>query len=569
MSQPPATPKPRRFLPQACARPRRMVVLCFLIAFAISLVLAGRQYYQLQQHELEIREHNLQLQALAIETVVFSGKSQLQFLRHIAERLLIEAHVQPAMRGHEAVLSALRNRQQPLWGLTVPKSDAPVLAISDAAVADIHGLSRDPQQLEEDLHLSRVMSQVLPAQFQGEPNLARIMFLANSGIVVAYPALRDEQLEPILRKFASSPLMSLNRANAEDLDIAFYPMPGTNLGTMPHVLLSTPVYLNAVMRGALIYDVPQTKLQSYLYQTTGNDEQHALIDNEGNLVASSDQVFKSPEGSWLSSLPDANPRLSLPMLFQRDHGTIKLENGYLQFRELQGIDLMLTNYISATDLRAAVNRQIDILFYGVWLLLALLMILTLYIVDRLFKGQLRLNRQLREMGLVDGLTQLANRRRLQSDFGGLLQRLRDDQPVALWMLDIDRFKNINDTWGHSAGDEVIKHLATLCRALVRPQDLVVRYGGEEFCVLMPDTTLADATLVAERLRTATAQSVCVPEASTLLAGAPSLEIRLTVSIGVAELRGDNCQGLEDLVATADRRLYAAKKGGRNQVINRD
>ncbi|MET3052307.1 GGDEF domain-containing protein [Pseudomonas alkylphenolica] len=171
--------------------------------------------------------------------------------------------------------------------------------------------------------------------------------------------------------------------------------------------------------------------------------------------------------------------------------------------------------------------------------------------------------------MVDGLTQLANRRRLQSDFGGLLQRLREDQPLALWMLDIDHFKSINDNWGHSAGDEVIKHLATLCRALVRPQDLVVRYGGEEFCVLMPDTSLADALHMAEQVRAATAKSVCVPDAGTLLAGAPSLEIRLTVSIGVAELRVDGCEELEDLVATADRRLYAAKKSGRNQVVNHD
>lgn len=567
--QPPSAAPSRLLLPFACARPRRTVVLCFLAAFAITLVLAGRQYYQLQQHELEVREHNLQLQALAIETLIFSGKSQLQFLRHLAERVLIEGHSQPSMRQNDAIAAAMRNSQQPLWGLPVPKSDAPVRALGDALVASIPGLSREPQQLVEDLHLSRAMSQVLPAQFQGETNLSRILFLTTSGIVIAYPAVRDAQLEPILRKLASSPLMQLNRANIEDLDIVFLPLPGSNLGSMPHLLLSTPVYLNAVMRGAVIYDVPQTKLQNYLYQTTESDELHTLIDEDGSLVASSDQSFKPFQGNWLNTLPTARKRLSVPMLFQRDHGTLNLEQGYLQFRELQGIDLILTNYISASDLRAAVNAQIDFLFLGVWALLGLLMFLTLYIVDRLFKGQLRLNRQLREMGLVDGLTQLANRRRLQSDFGGLLQRLREDQPLALWMLDIDHFKSINDNWGHSAGDEVIKHLATLCRALVRPQDLVVRYGGEEFCVLMPDTSLADALHIAEQVRAATAKSVCVPDAGTLLAGAPSLEIRLTVSIGVAELRVDGCEELEDLVATADRRLYAAKKSGRNQVVNHD
>ncbi|MFK0090485.1 diguanylate cyclase [Pseudomonas sp. NPDC090755] len=570
MEQPP-TPvtRSRLFLPMACRRPRRTVVLCFLAAFAITLVLAGRQYWQLHQRELEDRQHNLHLQALAIETVISNGKSQLQFLRSIAERVLIEGQNQPSMRRNDAIELAMLNRRHPVWGLPVPKSDAPVRAIGDEQVTTIEGLGRDHQQLVEDLHLSRAMSQLLPAQFQAGVDLARILFLTTSGIVIAYPPVPDAQLGPILRKLTGSPLMHLNRANSEDLDIDFYPLPGTDFGPLPHLLLSAPVYLNAVMRGALIYDLPQTRLQEYLYQTTESDELHALIDNQGTLIASSTQGFTPHEGNWLNTLPAAPRPLSVPTLFQREHGMVKLEQGYLQYRELEGADLMLANYISAADLRAAVNSQIDTLFLGVWALLGLLMALTLYVVDRLFKGQLHQNLQLREMGLVDGLTQLANRRRLQADFGGLLQRLQDDQPVALWLLDIDRFKQINDNWGHSAGDEVLKHMATLLRALVRPQDLVVRYGGEEFCVLMPETSMEDATRIAEQLRIATAQSICVPDAHTLLANAPSLEIHLTVSIGVAELRSDDCQALDALVATADRRLYSAKKTGRNRVINHD
>ena len=567
--KPPPASRSRLFLPLACARPRRTVILCFLAAFVITVVLAGRQYWQLHQRELEDRQHNLHLQALAIETVVYHGKSQLQFLRSIAERVLVEAQNQPSMRRNDAIDLAVRNSHQPVWGLPVPKSDAPIRAIGDTQLATVQGLSRDHEQLVEDLHLSRAMSQVLPAQFQSGGNLERILFLTTSGIVIAYPAMQDAQLEPVLRKFASSPLMHLGRAYSEDLDITFLPLAGGDFGKIPHLLLSAPVYLNAVMRGALIYDLPQNKVQEYLYQTTEADEHHALIDDQGNLIASSDHAFKPYQGNWLQTLP-ASPRpVSLQTLFQRDHGTLELDQGYLQYRELEGIDLMLVNYISADDLRAGVNSQMDSLFLGVWVLLALLMMLTLYLVDRLFKGQLRLNRQLREIGLVDSLTQLANRRRLQADFGGLLQRLQQDQPVALWMLDIDHFKNINDSWGHSAGDEVIKHLATLLRALLRNQDLVVRYGGEEFCVVMPETSLTDATRLAEQLRSATAQSVCVPDASTLLASAPSLEIHLTVSIGVAELRVDGCQGLDDLVACADRRLYAAKKNGRNCVVNHD
>jgi diguanylate cyclase (GGDEF)-like protein len=134
------------------------------------------------------------------------------------------------------------------------------------------------------------------------------------------------------------------------------------------------------------------------------------------------------------------------------------------------------------------------------------------------------------------------------------------------MIDIDKFKVINDSWGHSTGDEVLKHIATLCRALVRPHDLVARYGGEEFCVLLPATTLRDANEIAEKLRSGIEQSVCLPDPVIMLATAPSREVHLTVSIGVAELGGDHVSNLEQLVARADQRLYAAKQNGRNRVV---
>lgn len=167
---------------------------------------------------------------------------------------------------------------------------------------------------------------------------------------------------------------------------------------------------------------------------------------------------------------------------------------------------------------------------------------------------------------MDTLTQLANRRRLMADFATMTKRLRGEKPIALMMLDIDKFKAINDNWGHSAGDEVLKHLATLCPALVRTQDLVVRYGGEEFCVLLSGATLKEATSIAEKIRNAIANSVCLPDPRTLSRTAPSTEIRITVSIGVAELVGDGCDHRDHLVAKADGRLYLAKQTGRNRVI---
>ena len=164
------------------------------------------------------------------------------------------------------------------------------------------------------------------------------------------------------------------------------------------------------------------------------------------------------------------------------------------------------------------------------------------------------------------MTNLANRRRLEADFVVLTQGRHIDRRLSLQMIDVDHFKHVNDTWGHEAGDEVLKHLAKVSRAAVRPQDLVARFGGEEFCILLPDTSRDEATEIAERVRLAIAGTVCLPPQAILPDSALSREIRFTVSIGVAELISDTCHDLESLVAVADRRLYLAKERGRNRVV---
>ncbi|MGH6987056.1 MAG: PleD family two-component system response regulator [Caulobacteraceae bacterium] len=164
-----------------------------------------------------------------------------------------------------------------------------------------------------------------------------------------------------------------------------------------------------------------------------------------------------------------------------------------------------------------------------------------------------------ELAVTDPLTGLHNRRYMTGQLRALVERARlEGEPVAALMIDLDRFKQINDCFGHDVGDEVLREFAVRLATNVRAVDLPCRYGGEEFMVIMPETGLADAERVAERIRLHVAGS------SFRLAGEL---LTVTISIGVAASLGEN-DSPEALLKRADAAVYEAKAAGRNLVIAR-
>lgn len=161
------------------------------------------------------------------------------------------------------------------------------------------------------------------------------------------------------------------------------------------------------------------------------------------------------------------------------------------------------------------------------------------------------------LAATDALTGVANRRSFFSRSAELLANARRrHSPVSVMLADIDFFKKINDVHGHAAGDRALQSFAGVCRAQLRPLDLIGRLGGEEFAVLLPDTTLSGARKIADRLRTA------VEAASTTAENGD--EFSMTVSIGLAEA-APGVDVVDAALAAADRALYRAKGTGRNRV----
>jgi diguanylate cyclase (GGDEF)-like protein len=176
--------------------------------------------------------------------------------------------------------------------------------------------------------------------------------------------------------------------------------------------------------------------------------------------------------------------------------------------------------------------------------------------DRLNRELTAANRRLEELSITDGLTGLFNRRhflnRLQEE---ILRSRRQGHPLCLVMSDLDHFKRVNDTLGHQAGDEALKRFAAWLKTGVRRVDLVGRYGGEEFAVLLVDCGLNRGVKVADKLRRRVAERSAAPPFDALGG--------FTASMGVAQL--DEQAGHRELIQAADQALYRAKAAGRNRV----
>ncbi|QPC85875.1 diguanylate cyclase [Mesorhizobium sp. NBSH29] len=172
-------------------------------------------------------------------------------------------------------------------------------------------------------------------------------------------------------------------------------------------------------------------------------------------------------------------------------------------------------------------------------------------------SQVALERDLTKKAAVDALTGLANRHVFDEQGPALAQATAQaGKPCALMILDIDRFKQVNDTFGHVAGDEVIRNVAAVIAANLRPSDLVARYGGEEVAIVLPGQSSENARIIADRIRAS------VERASTTIRGIP---LKVTISIGHATIDSAN-GGFVAALQAADEALYAAKAAGRNTVI---
>ena len=173
----------------------------------------------------------------------------------------------------------------------------------------------------------------------------------------------------------------------------------------------------------------------------------------------------------------------------------------------------------------------------------------------------RLRNEVADLALLDDLTGVGNRRHLVQRLTEECARSeRSGQPFALLVIDLDGFKGINDTHGHAAGDACLQHFTLMAQTRLRPGDMLARTGGDEFCIVLPSSTLREGAMIARRVL-----EVCRADAEQCI----GTDIPIAVSIGVAQWTREMGAFPDRLIAAADHALYDAKKDGRNRFATYD
>ncbi len=292
------------------------------------------------------------------------------------------------------------------------------------------------------------------------------------------------------------------------------------------------------------------KALDHLIQYTKAKAGMVLINKGGHIEVTYSHLIKDPElivdREIIHKSFSKNKRA-----FFEFHKEIKIEAGFIDFspRSILIEPVSYKNQVIALVLLASSNyfeeeilNKLDNYIHGLSLAL----------------NNAIIHDRLEQLSILDPLTKTYNRRfgigRLKEEFS---RSVRTNTQVGVMMLDLDHFKNVNDTYGHIVGDKVLVNFASLVQKYLRKEDILIRYGGEEFLIVLPGANIDAVKIVGEKIRR-------IIEESTIKHN--TQEVKVTVSIGGSSFPETECEGFEELVNKADNNLYLAKDTGRNKIV---
>ncbi|WP_139536366.1 cellulose biosynthesis regulator diguanylate cyclase DgcQ [Klebsiella spallanzanii] len=536
--------------------PGYVVNLCFFIVFCFSTLLIWREIKVLEDAYIANQRNNL-------ENVSHELDSLLQF--NIDRMIFFRNGMQSAMGTpldftvlRKAEQDYLERRHEPLWTVEIHnRRTLPVYGVADAFVDSDELLSRDNPFSGNELMATLELGYMLRLANNNRGFAKRMMYVSRSGFFTTteLPKNSTQALALYSRATSDSWFTRQTQRNNPARGIVWQTFPeDESLRETQVVTASIPLDFQRYWLGVLAMDFSVSEMKAFLVNAvkSGQEGEYQLYDNRLNLIAS------SAPGNVLTLLSPQEQALLSRAFAHENQGGIRLLTRYISWEKQRNFDGVLLRIHTLREGVRGDFGSITIALMLMWLMFTLMLMISWLVIRRMVRNMSVLQTSLEWQAWHDGLTRLLNR-------GALFDRAiavthlseRQKSSVAVIQLDLDYFKRINDQHGHQAGDRVLSLVASTITSHIREGDLAGRVGGEEFCLVLPNTSLKEAAAIAERIR------IRLYAREILLRNCVSL--RISASFGVSSGGDSSDYSFENLQSIADHRLYLAKQNGRNQV----
>ncbi|MDF7760099.1 cellulose biosynthesis regulator diguanylate cyclase DgcQ [Kosakonia cowanii] len=543
--------------------PTWVVNLCFVVVMVCSTVLTWREVIVLENAYATSQRSALENVSNALDMQMQVGVERLLFFRHTMQAALqtpLELNILRKRHGEFDIKRAL-----PQWqiGRDNPRT-LPVYGVSDYFVAQTDLLTRDNPNLHNELTAAMELGYLFRLSSHAQMLPRNAWYVSRAGFFVTTNTQADEQaILPAYYRLLMRPWFAGQRLR-ENRGRGVRWFSDTTPGSEHEgfVTASVPLDYQGYWLGVLGVSFPIEALHDQLLHAnpdTKQDEKgdYLLYDSHLKLLTST-SPFENAQHAF-----DGEERARLSAEMQHDTlGGLRLGARYVSWQKLKHFGGVLVRIHTLREGITGDFGRISIAMAILWVLFMTMLLVAWGVIRRMVKNMYAMQNTLQWQAWYDPLTRLCNRGVLFERAKTLSQLARTQNlPFAVIQLDLDHFKEINDRFGHQAGDLVLSHTAGLISSSLDEQQVAGRVGGEEFCILLPGRTLGEAAEIAERIRQRIASKEILIHKHTT--------IRISASLGVSEASESESYDFEYLQSIADRRLYRAKHNGRDQVCAED
>lgn len=537
--------------------PGRIVNLCFAIVLVSSTVLTWREAEVLEDAYASSQSTTLEKATSALDQQMQTGVNLLLFYHNSMQTAMHTPLALKVLRNTQKEFMTVR--QQPSWQIDGDaRRTLPINGVSDAFVEQHPLLNRDIPGFGDEMIAAQEVAYMMRLSVVYPVAPSRAIYVSRAGYFVSTSTPADsEDTAARYQKIIDSSWFSEQSVNDNPARKARW-FARTGFGG-EFITVSIPLDYQRYWYGTLALQFPVAFFKHQLEDALTEEDkgEYQLYDKQFQLITASTNDNAAPV-----VFSDADRHELLQAMATSSVGNLHLGSQFVSWQKLKHFDGVLIRIHSLSAGLDGDFGTISIVIALLWLLFTTMVLISWVVIRRMVRNMSEMQSSLQWQAWHDPLTRLSNR-------GGLFNQAKKltaysqqtGEPIAVIQIDLDYFKQVNDRHGHQAGDRVLTHVARLISNTLRANDVAGRIGGEEFCVIIPNATLAQAAEIAERIRTRiAAKEILLPKGRTL---------RITASLGVSSGVVDDRVNFELLQSIADNRLYHAKRSGRNQVCASD